>query len=281
MKTNVYYNLGGINYIFRGTRKLYPLLLSLIIIINLIILLLAVLTPTEKSPDYRKMIFSTKIILSLVWYVAPWMCFLVVCLGFDPLSLITGLFPSNTLLNWALFLVRVVLIFNFGNELLMSAILYFIYGIMVVCHIIDFTAWIESQIRINCLDAGIMRFYRELQVWNGYLNRNFCYFVVPPLIFFGELSISLCTYGAIRMTDKIPWILYPVIVGADAIGILFAVTLIPYAAKAFENSDQYLQRQSRGLSGKYDRRLVKSLRPLAIAIGPFGRVDKGLCTEFF
>lgn len=55
---------------------------------------------------------------------------------------------------------------------------------------------------------------------------------------------------------------------------VFVFTLIPYAAKIFENSRGYLRQLN--LRAKYDRRLCKSLRPLDIEIGPFGRVDIGL-----
>lgn len=60
------------------------------------------------------------------------------------------------------------------------------------------------------------------------------------------------------------------------------VTLAPFGAKTWgldENSNEYLQQLRKNLRSKHDIRLAKSVRPLAIRIGPFGRMDKCLCTH--
>lgn len=59
----------------------------------------------------------------------------------------------------------------------------------------------------------------------------------------------------------------------------FLVTLIPYAAKVFEDSKSYLGQMNRNLNRKMDKRVVNSLRPLMIKVGPFDRIMKKLLAE--
>lgn len=128
------------------------------------------------------------------------------------------------------------------------------------------------------LNTEIIQFYRQLRIWNGYVNHNFCYFAVPPGIFFTISFIVLGTYGTIRMMGKIPWIFYPFIPMATSVTSIFAFTLISYGSMVFESSKDYLVQLRQNVKNKHDRRLVKSLRPVAMSIGPFGQMDKGLCT---
>lgn len=207
-------------------------------------------------------------------HATPFMI-LVVVLGLDPLHWILRA-PSVWELDLCFLLFRCVLYYKGVVEMLMAVNVCLIFGLIVVCSMVDFIKRLSRRKTSEELDLEMIQFYKELQIYGGYINENFCNFTVPPLIFFGIAFIILTLYGSIRVVGKVSWILYPIAPIACFLGTLFLVTLLPYAARIFENSNTYLMRMSRNLSKKYDKRLVKSLRPLSICIGPFGKVDQDL-----
>lgn len=203
-----------------------------------------------------------------------------VVLGLDPLYLVLSVGPKYGIANAFLFLFRGTFIFRLVSELTMAMIAVIIIGIMSICSATDFIMRIaKRKTTLYRLDLEAVRVYRELQIGNGYINQNFCTYVSPPFIFFGVSLIVISTYGTIRMVGKMPWMVYPVIPATAVIAIVVAVTMASKGAKVFENSEKYLRQLSQNARSKYDRRLVKSLRPLDAKLGQFGRVDKGLCTE--
>lgn len=74
--------------------------------------------------------------------------------------------------------------------------------------------------------------------------------------------------------------LYPEFPISCVMVISFVAALLPYTAKVYEHSKVYLRQVKQNLGKKYDKKLARTLRPLAIGIGSFGRVDKELLPEF-
>lgn len=139
--------------------------------------------------------------------------------------------------------------------MLVAIIAYLFAAIMTHSCLIDFI----HVLRIRTGLEGVIGFYRELQIWNGDMNYNFFYFILPSALFFAERTIALLTYGVIRLSDNIPWIIYPTLVLADLVAIVFAMILIPYAAKVHDNSKEHLAHLRKKIRSKHARRLVKSL----------------------
>lgn len=214
-------------------------------------------------------------------YVVPYIFLTSVFSGLDPLHLILKGDSNFGIANFLLFLFRVVFTFRYAREMYLAVDAFLLSTTMVVCSTTDFMQrLIRRKTALNRLDPDVAVLYRELQIWNGHMNQNFCYFAVPPLIFFGLAFIVLGAYGTVRMAGKMSWIFYPMVPMLTLGSASSAVTILPYAAKVYENSAQYLRKTNQNVSSKYDRRLVMSWRPLSISVGPFGHVDKGLCTEF-
>lgn len=216
--------------------------------------------------------------LRLSTYAAVFLWLIAVALGLDPLYLIFKT-TTVTISRIGLLLFRVTVMYIVVNELIKAVDAYFVAGLMFVCSMNDFIGEIgQSRKPSNALDLQKIQLYRQLQIWNGCVNRDFCYLAVPPLIFFGVSFIILTIYGTIRLAGKISWVLYPIIPTSCGMACFF-LAIIPLAANVFEDSASYLKETGKGLSKKDERKVVRSLRPLAIEIGPFGRLDKALLPE--
>lgn len=203
-------------------------------------------------------------------------------IGMDPLYLVLRVEPTFGIGNFCMFLFRAAFLFRLTPELTKAIMSFLLLGIMGIISMIEFLERLSKRKATGkWLDPGMIGIYRELQVWNGYKNYNFCNFTVPPVILFGVSLMIVGAYGSIRMVGRMPWMLYPIVPVTMVISIGFGVTLATWGAKVLDNSETYLRQLSRKARGKYDRRVVKSLRPLRIAIGRFGRVDKELCTEIW
>lgn len=230
------------------------------------------LVPNLTAPNYGFLYFSWK------WNYGWVIMLIAVVLDLDPLCLI--LRNNNIITSLCFLLVRVVLLQIVTNELFKALNTYLTYGLVLVCCVNDFIRRIShKKTPLNNLDSQVVQFYGELQLWNGYVNQNFCYFSVPPSIFFGVSFIIITFYGTIRMAGKMSWFCTPSSPISWGMALLFIVTLLPFAAMVFENSSVYLKKLSRNAFSKHDRKLFRTLRPLSIGIGPFGRVDNGLKQE--
>lgn len=185
-----------------------------------------------------------------------------------------------TPLNLGLIIFRLLDLHQVLYEQLKAVNAFFIVALMVVCSMNDFVRRLaKTKKSSHKLKPEVVTLYRELQLWAGYTNLNFCHFAIPPLIFFGIIFIVVTLFGSIRIVGKMSWISYPSIPISSLMSFLFVITLLPYAAKAYENSRVYVRQLNQNLRKKYDIKLARTLRPLAIEIGPFGRIDKKLMPE--
>lgn len=129
--------------------------------------------------------------------------------------------------------------------------------------------WTNSQTRV-------MKVYKELQIWNCYCNHNFCYFAVPPLIFFGMSIIIFATYLTIRIPGKIPLALYLLLPTTSVIGFVVVVTILPQGTMVYEKSVSFLGFLRGTCFSRYEMRIFRSLNNVGIMVGPFGMLTKSL-----
>lgn len=116
------------------------------------------------------------------------MAILVVFFGLDPVR--TLLFPYPTLFfpqRFFQLLIRMGLLIWFAFELGKAVCAILIVGLMVVIMSNEGTKRFKEivQRRPILIQVRVMGAYRQMQVWNQYVNQNFSRFAVPPLIFFG------------------------------------------------------------------------------------------------
>lgn len=104
----------------------------------------------------------------------------------DPLCITLKVRSVYPKVNLGLLLFRVVFSYMGINEIFKAAIATFIIGLMVVSSTNDFMRRITPRKKASYrLKPVVVALYREFQIWNGYVNKNFCYLAVPPLIFSG------------------------------------------------------------------------------------------------
>lgn len=200
---------------------------------------------------------------------------IAIALGLDPLYLILRV--DNSTVNYVLTSFRILFGYRLMNDVIKTGLAMFIVGLMVVCSTNDFIRRITPRKKvIYGLKPDEATLYRELQIWNGYVNENFCYLAVPPLIFFGTALFVVAAYSSIRMPGRVSWLIYPTAPFTALLNTLFDFTLIPFAAKVYEKSGVYLTRLRMKLVKMRDRKAAKAFTPLAIEVGPFGRVKHGL-----
>lgn len=236
------------------------------------------LVPSQPVPEYGILVVCMKMIQWLSYHVVPGIMIIAVVLELDPLFLSLQFLPSLPLANLASLVFRAVFMFLLVNELFKAVNTYFIIGLMVVSAMNDFVTKLNRRKKMKSVgfDLEVVPVLRELQIWNSYTNKHFCYFSVPPLILFGVSFIILGSFGSIRMVGMMSWILYPVIPITTGICIVFVFTLLPVAAGVYENSRVYITQFRQTARSKLDKMVAKTLKPMAIGIGPFGRVDNGL-----
>lgn len=126
----------------------------------------------------------------------------------------------------------------------------------------------------NNLEVRVIAMYKELQIWNDYVNQNFCYFALPPLIFFGVSVFIFANYGTIRLPGKLPLIAYWACPATSLIGIFALWTILPLAVMVWETSRSHLDYLRGRCYSKYEVRLLRSVRNVGFAIGPFGHATK-------
>ncbi|OXA54124.1 hypothetical protein Fcan01_10259 [Folsomia candida] len=236
----------------------------------------------ESPRNFNILTKAMKYFLWLSKYPMQVIIMTMVLFGVDLLDL-----PIRTIIsigpNIFSFLIRSILIITFINELLKSINAFFILGLTVVCsasevlHVLNSlnykrTIWIERN-----LQTREIQLYRQLSVWMGFTNKNFCYFAVPPLLFFGVSFIILGLYGTVRMRDRMPFLLYLLLPISSLMASSFVVFMIPEAAKVYEGSNLYLCKTGKDLGrGTWEKKVVRALRPVAVQIGPFGLVRNNL-----
>lgn len=183
-------------------------------------------------------------------------------------------------------LIRSTLIIIFLTDLLKAVNAFFIVGLMVVCsasEVLQVLTSLNSRIAQRVVWSGRnlqereVKLYRELLIWMGFTNQNFCRFAVPPLIFFGVSFLIFGIYGSIRMRDQMQVVIYLLVPIASFLAFLFVVLLIPEAAKVFERSNLYLVMTRRSLRrGTLEEKVFRSLRPMGIQVASFGLVKNDL-----
>lgn len=199
----------------------------------------------------------------------------VVLLKIDPLSVLGQVFIFQGY-NLVLFLVRISILTLVGWELAKSLCGLSLMALMVLEG--------STQILTSCMDflekltnsqTRVVKIYRELQIWNFYMNQNFGYFIVPPLIFFGMCIIILSNYLTIRLPSIVRvaflYLTFPV---TSMIGFVGLVTILPQAAMIWEDSSRFLKLLRGKCLSRYEMRLARSLRKVAINVGPFRPVTK-------
>lgn len=133
-----------------------------------------------------------KMVVRWNYYLLPFMMLTAEPLGLDPLYLVLKAGPKFGFANVFLFLFRGVFLSRLVNELTMVLNALLIVGIMVICSATDFIRRItKKKTKGYRLDPQMVRLYSELQIWNGYINQNFCSLIAPSLIFFGVFLIDL------------------------------------------------------------------------------------------
>ncbi|OXA54331.1 hypothetical protein Fcan01_10460 [Folsomia candida] len=199
-------------------------------------------------PDYRILIRAMKVVIWLTNYPLHMILIAGVVISADPLyppirSIICILSLSSIVFKLAAFLIRASLLTICLIVLFKAVNAFFIIGLMVVCS--------ASEV---------------LQVLND-LN--------PKRVVFSERNFQARIYGTIRMRDHMNFLIYLFVPPSSLIALLFVVFLIPEAAKVYQRSYLYLYKAGKDLRrGSWEKKVVKSLRPVGIQIGPFGQVKR-------
>lgn len=126
----------------------------------------------------------------------------------------------------------------------------------------------------NSSTTKVVQLYKELQIWIGYCNRKFCYFAVPPMIFFGMCIIILATYVSIRLAGKVPLAVHCFFVVTSAAGFTAVGTILPRAVMVWEGSERLIKFLRGRCDTKFERRLVRPLSRVGIRVGPFETITK-------
>ncbi|OXA36823.1 hypothetical protein Fcan01_28421 [Folsomia candida] len=200
----------------------------------------------------------------------------LVFLNMDPLNI-----WEHTSSNWTWILiprliVRILMVQFLATELVKSALAVLLVGLPVVQCLSKGTQLLRNVLEFktrsnsNSVEIGI---YSQFQVWTGYINVEYCYRTVPPLLFCGVCMIICSLHGTIRMYSTLPAVLYPLLPVTARFTLTFQFTLLPQAAEVYEKSVDFVGLVRRGCTGKYERKVAKSLRPVGIRCGPFGMIS--------
>ncbi|OXA46572.1 hypothetical protein Fcan01_18852 [Folsomia candida] len=199
-----------------------------------------------------------------------------IVMNVDPLSIwFSTLCEDCTTRKVAFYTVRSLILTMISAEIAKAGLAFLIIGLIVIFAVAEATEkldnyikWITASPTVSKLE--MVRLYQELQIWNQHTNASFCYSAIPPLLFFGVATNIFANYATIKLYGVVPNMLYPVAPWTSLLGGIFLMTLLPLAAKTYENSSRFLTWVKGHLIDKYDRRVTYSLRPIGAQCGPFG-----------
>lgn len=108
-----------------------------------------------------------------------------------------------------------------------------------------------------------------MTIWNKYANQDFCSYAA---LLFGLGTIIAANYGAPRLRNYLPPLVYAVFPVFSGIGILFMVTLLPQGAMVFDHAQDFIQVAKGRAERRYKKRVAASLTPIGIQCGSCGMV---------
>lgn len=120
----------------------------------------------------------------------------------------------------------------------------------------------------------IIKIYKELQIWNRYINQNFAYYAIPPIVFFGSCTLICTNYFTMKFPGRIPWIAYWIAPWTSIFGFSMMMMVLPEATMLWDRSVRFLGILKGRCYSKYEVRLCHSLAKVAMEVGPFGQFTK-------
>lgn len=227
-------------------------------------------------PNYYVEEKVMKLQLWLSNYPIPVLSLVAILLQVDPLS---TMIPPSCSSAWSIifFMIRATVIIIVVNQILQAVNALFIMGLIVVYSVneaINLLRNVNSRGKNTFDQIRGIQLFRELWIWIDFTNLNFCNLVVPLLIGFGVLFVTFGLYGTIRMVHYAEFLVYLFVPITTWMSLLFVGILLPIGAGVFENSKIYLNQTGRNMGGvAWQKRVLRSLRPLGIQIGQFGLVS--------
>lgn len=109
-------------------------------------------------------------------------------------------------------------------------------------------------------------------MWNSYVNLEIYHHVAPPFVFFGCTISVLANYATIKMFGTFPFMVYLTFPIVGVIEITVLGTILPRSAISYEESARYLRALRELCFRRYERRLIRSLRPIGLRVGHFGTI---------
>lgn len=123
-------------------------------------------------------------------------------------------------------------------------------------------------------DLDTFRMFKILQVWNVYYNMEFCHYIAPPLIFFGISVCVLANFATIKMYRTLPIMVYLEFPVVSMLAYGFLATALPRSVMVHEVSSEYLRVLRAICIRRYEKKLIRSLRPMGVRVGHFGTITK-------
>lgn len=122
----------------------------------------------------------------------------IVFMDLDPLFLVLNEFPVFQVSSIPKYLVvvpfRICVLSWCALEVLKSFCSLSIMGLILLLA--------STQIMSRCIkgteigangQTRVIQVYKEMQIWNDYVNQTFCYFAIPPILFFGMCITIVAT----------------------------------------------------------------------------------------
>ncbi|OXA47395.1 hypothetical protein Fcan01_18015 [Folsomia candida] len=199
----------------------------------------------------------------------------LIFLNLDPMRIpihLIGFSPKNRVSNVITIFLRTGTLASLWVELLKSVACILTLMLIVLG---ECTPAMRQLIRVQGTKGiCIIRFYRQVQIWNEYGNEVLFYFVVPPLIFFGLGIFILANYGTIRLHDVLPFSVYFILPLENLVGGAFILIVLPAAGNVYETGKDFMRFLGGRCVSRYERKLFRSLRRTGIQCGAFHMLDK-------
>lgn len=213
-------------------------------------------------------------------FIPPVLVLPVVWLDIDPLRILSHVLVFHCS-NFVMISVRIILQTVIAFEVLKSLCCLATFALLLLSGTNNIIARARKVLgeSPNISPARVIKIYKELQIWNGYYNNQFCDFIVPPLIFFGMCIIIFVNYVTIKLPGSIPLALYWTYPLTSTVGICIVVTLLPQGASIWGGSLSFVRFLKGNCYSKYEVRLARSLTNVAINVGRFGKLQKSWNTS--
>ncbi|OXA47524.1 hypothetical protein Fcan01_17955 [Folsomia candida] len=205
--------------------------------------------------------------LKLIYFIVPTLASVVILFDLDPaISLLPPLYPL-TFPSLTAFVLRLTIILILATDIVKSAWFMLLMSLILLTTVMEWSRQMQNIVQNDTINHNkVIRTYREMLVWINFVNQEYCDLAIPPLICFGMGTLILTNYGTIQLYGALPAPLYALMPITSLNGLPFLAIILPTGSMVHVVATRFKEKLRWKLREKYEHRLFRSLKTMAVNI---------------